>query len=61
MIYLYSLIYQKMIFLNLTLRTHTHDSHLPKSWFYLRQEKALKNDEKCFLSHAKTSFHSQDI
>ena len=38
------------------------DSHLPKkSLFYLLQWKLLKNDEKSFLFHIKSSLLSQDI
>ena len=32
-----------------------------KSWFYLLQWKAFKNDEKSFLFHVNSSFRSQDI
>ena len=36
-------------------------SHLPKSWFYLLQLKAFKNDQKCHLFYVKRSFRFQDI
>ena len=32
-----------------------------KEIFYLLQGKPFKNNEKCFLLHLKSSFHSQDI
>ena len=32
-----------------------------KVFYYLLQRKPFKNDEKCFLFHLKSSFHSQDI
>ena len=37
------------------------DSHLPKKIVSFASLKALKNDEKCFLFHRKSSFRSQDI
>ena len=36
------------------------DSHLPKK-IYLLNLKPFKNDEKCFLFHFKSSFHSYVI
>ena len=36
-------------------------SHLPKKLFYLLQCKPFKNDEKRFLFHLNSSFHSQVI
>ena len=40
----------------LTLTLNTHLSIWDNFW----QLKALLNDEKCFLFHLKSSFHSQD-
>ena len=37
------------------------DSHPPKNNFLFALMMALKNDEKCFLSHLQSSFRSQDI
>ena len=38
------------------------DSHLPKKILLICfNGSPLKNDEKCFLFHLKSSFHSQDI
>ena len=37
------------------------DSHLPKKIALFTSMKALKNNEKCFLFHLKSSFCSQDI
>ena len=37
------------------------ESHLPEKLFYLLQWKPFKNDEKRFLFHLNSSFHSQDI
>ena len=36
-------------------------SHLPKKLLYLLQRKPFKKDEKCFLFHLKSYFHTQDI
>ena len=36
------------------------NSVLPKTIFYLFQSNPFKNDEKCFLFHPKSSFHSED-
>ena len=37
------------------------DSNIPKEFCYLLHWKPFKNDEKCFLSHLKSSSCSQDI
>ena len=37
------------------------DSHLQKDLCYLLHWKPFKSDEKCFLFHFNSSFHSQDI
>ena len=37
------------------------DSQLPKKNFLFDSMIVFKNDEKCFLSHLKNSFCSQDI
>ena len=37
------------------------DSHLPKKIVICLIESPLKNDEKCFLFHLKSSFRFQDI
>ena len=44
-----------------SMETLKSDSHLPKKLFYLLQSKPFKNDEKSFLFHIKSAFHSQDI
>ena len=36
-------------------------SHSKQNSFYLHQWQPFKNDEKCFLFHLKSSFHSQDV
>ena len=49
-----------LVYLLLALKS---DSHLPKkiNFALFASMKALKNDEKCFLFHLKSSLHSQDI
>ena len=45
---------------NITIKiTLKSGSHLPKEFVLFG--KPVKNDEKCFLFHLKSSFHSQDI
>ena len=45
---------------NITIKiTLKSGSHLPKEFVLFG--KPVKNDEKCFLFHLKSSFRSQDI
>ena len=52
---------QKTCYYTYVIFSYSQTCTFQKKFCYLLHWKPFKNDEKCFLFHLKSSFHSQDI